>query len=78
MNLKNSYLKQNIHKYIGTYVKINNFRKLEDTPEHKSFFEKGTNIIVGKIGAGKSSIVDAICYSLWHISKPPKQKDNFG
>ena len=31
----------------------------------KVSFEKGTNIIVGKIGAGKSSIVDAICYSLF-------------
>ncbi|MFA5745252.1 MAG: SMC family ATPase [archaeon] len=28
-------------------------------------FNNGTNILVGKIGAGKSSIVDAICYSLF-------------
>jgi len=28
-------------------------------------FTKGTNIFVGKIGAGKSSVVDAICYALY-------------
>lgn len=28
-------------------------------------FSKGTNIFVGKIGAGKSSIVDAICYAFY-------------
>lgn len=28
-------------------------------------FAKGTNIFVGRIGAGKSSIVDAICYALY-------------
>lgn len=28
-------------------------------------FTKGTNIIIGKIGSGKSSIVDAICYALY-------------
>jgi len=28
-------------------------------------FTKGTNIFVGKIGAGKSSIIDAVCYSFY-------------
>ena len=28
-------------------------------------FKKGTNLLIGKIGSGKSSIVDAICYGLF-------------
>jgi len=41
---------------------------LENWKTHKdSFltFNKGTNILIGKIGSGKSSIVDAICYCLF-------------
>lgn len=41
---------------------------LENWKTHQNthvLFEKGTNILVGKIGAGKSSIIDAICYSLF-------------
>ncbi len=31
----------------------------------KLVFSKGTNILLGSIGSGKSSVVDAICYSLF-------------
>ncbi len=34
--------------------------------KHSEFeFDKGTNILVGAIGAGKSSIMDAICFALF-------------
>jgi len=42
--------------------------KLENWKTHHNSeinFTKGTNIFVGKIGAGKSSIVDAICYAFY-------------
>ncbi|HOW29212.1 MAG TPA: SMC family ATPase [archaeon] len=42
--------------------------KLENWKTHHNSiinFSKGTNIFVGKIGAGKSSIVDAICFALY-------------
>lgn len=41
---------------------------LENWRSHKSSelsFEKGTNVIVGVMGAGKSSIMDALCYALF-------------
>lgn len=43
-------------------ITLENWKTHQNT---KVSFEKGTNIIVGKIGAGKSSIIDAICYSLF-------------
>ena len=43
-------------------IYLENWKTHQNT---KVSFEKGTNIIVGKIGAGKSSIIDAICYSLY-------------
>lgn len=45
-------------------IVLENWKTHQNT---KVSFEKGTNIIVGKIGAGKSSIVDAICYSLYGV-----------
>jgi len=41
---------------------------LENWRSHKSSelrFEKGTNVIVGVMGAGKSSIMDALCFALF-------------
>ena len=43
-------------------IYLENWKTHQDT---HILFEKGTNILVGKIGAGKSSIIDAICYSLF-------------
>lgn len=45
-------------------IVLENWKTHQNT---KVTFEKGTNIIVGKIGAGKSSIIDAICYSLYGV-----------
>ncbi len=43
-------------------IALENWKTHQDT---KISFDKGTNILVGKIGSGKSSIIDAICYSLY-------------
>lgn len=45
-------------------IVLENWKTHQNT---KVSFEKGTNIIVGKIGAGKSSIIDGICYSLYGV-----------
>ncbi len=44
------------------YIQLNNFLSHKDTEIR---FEKGINIIYGKNGAGKSSIVDAIRFALF-------------
>ena len=45
-----------------TSLTLNNWRThFETTLE----FGKGTNVIIGVMGSGKSSIVNAICYSLF-------------
>ncbi len=42
--------------------------KLENWKSHKNsefLFRKGTNVLTGIIGAGKTSVIEAICYSLF-------------
>ncbi|MCX8196717.1 MAG: AAA family ATPase [Candidatus Micrarchaeota archaeon] len=45
-----------------TKLALENFK----SHEHSEFaFSKGTNILVGRMGAGKSSVLDAICFALY-------------
>ena len=42
--------------------------KLENWKTHKDSeleFDKGTNVLIGKMGSGKTSIIEAICFSLF-------------
>jgi len=42
--------------------------KLINWRSHKSTeleFEKGSNVLIGKMGAGKSSVINAICFALF-------------
>ena len=52
-------------------IEMRNWKTHEDT---KIEFSKGTNIIVGEMGAGKSSTIDAICYGLFGTFPLVKQK----
>ncbi len=45
-----------------TRVKLVNWRSHEDTELE---FSKGTNVLVGSMGSGKSSVMDAICFALF-------------
>ena len=45
-----------------TQLELVNWRTHSET---KLEFGKGTNVIIGVMGSGKSSIVNAICYSLF-------------
>ncbi len=45
-----------------TRVKLVNWRSHEDTELE---FSKGTNVLVGDMGSGKSSVMDAICFALF-------------
>jgi exonuclease SbcC len=45
-----------------TNVSVMNWRSHEDT---KINFDRGTNLLVGKMGSGKSSIMNAICFGLF-------------
>lgn len=43
-------------------IKMRNWK----THSESSFeFEKGTNVLIGQMGSGKSSVMDAICYALF-------------
>ena len=43
-------------------ITLNNWKTHKNT---KIEFNKGTNLFIGQMGSGKSSIVDAICYALF-------------
>lgn len=43
-------------------ITLNNWKTHKNT---KLEFNKGTNLFIGQMGSGKSSIVDAICYALF-------------
>jgi exonuclease SbcC len=45
-----------------SYMRLKHWKSHEETELR---FEKGTNLLVGPIGAGKSSVVDAICFALF-------------
>ncbi len=45
-----------------TEVRLHNWRSHEDTQLE---FTKGTNLLVGIMGSGKSSVLEAICYGLF-------------
>jgi len=44
-------------------VKLKNWRSHEDTELE---FDRGINVIMGRMGSGKSSIMDAICFALFN------------
>ncbi len=52
-------------------IQISNWKTHENT---KIEFSRGTNILVGMMGAGKSSTIDAICYGLFGTFPSVKQK----
>lgn len=52
-------------------IEMKNWKTHEDT---KIEFSKGTNILIGAMGAGKSSTIDAICYGLFGTFPAVKQK----
>ena len=42
--------------------------RLENWKTHKDSeleFDKGTNVLIGKMGSGKTSVIEAICYALF-------------
>ena len=45
-----------------TKLKLNNWRSHLDTD---LIFSEGTNCFIGKMGAGKTSVLDAICFALF-------------
>ncbi len=45
-----------------TKIKLRNWRSHEDTELE---FDRGINVIMGRMGSGKSSITDAICFALF-------------
>ncbi len=49
-------------KTMITSLHLRNWRSHKDTEIR---FSKGTNLIIGRMGAGKSSILNAICYALF-------------
>lgn len=52
--------------------------KLENWKSHSSSsfrFGKGTNIILGRMGSGKSSVLDALCFALYGTFPKMQRKD---
>lgn len=48
-------------------IRLCNWRSHRDTTLH---FARGTNLLIGRMGGGKTSIVDAICYALFGTCPP--------
>ena len=53
-------------------VHLENFKSYEQAT---IYFLEGTNAIVGRNGAGKSSLVEAIGYALFDYTSAPRQGD---